>query len=366
MSDLEALLRGARILLVDDVPANIEILVETLEGDGYLNIDSTTSPHEGLAKVKARRPDLILLDMRMPEMDGHEFLAQLRKMPDGGRIPVIVITAQTDENTKRRALMAGVRDFINKPFLLWELLHRVRTILELDLSTRRTEQLNAELERRVNERTQELEATRKEVIRRLATAGEFRDNETGQHVVRMSHFTHHLALAAGISEDEAIAIRDAAPLHDIGKIGIPDSILLKPGRLDGEEWTIMKRHAEIGGEILADSGFALLDLARSIALTHHEQWDGSGYPHGLKGDDIPIAGRLTAVADVFDALLSERPYKPRWPIDRAMDFLKDRAGRHFDPRLVILFERELPAILDLKERFRDVEEGDDSATTAAE
>ena len=354
--DREAELRAARILVIDDVPANVEILAETLLGDGYHRVDTTTSPREGLARAAAQRPDLILLDMRMPEMDGHEFLTQLRKLPNGARCSVIVITAQTDDDTKRRALAAGVRDFITKPFMLWELLHRVRNTLEFDLSAKRTEQLNTELERRVQERTQELEATRKEVIRRLATAGEFRDNETGQHVVRMSHFAHHLAVAAGLPEDDAVAIRDAAPLHDIGKIGIPDAILLKPGRLDQEEWHVMKRHAEIGGEILADSGFALLDLARSIALTHHEQWDGSGYPLGLKGDEIPIAGRLTAIADVFDALLSERPYKPRWPVGQAMDFLKDRAGKHFDPRLVIMFERELPTILDLKERFKDVEE----------
>ena len=354
--DIDRALRAARILIVDDIPANIEVLTETLLRGGYGLVDSATDPVRGLAMTQAAIYDLVLLDMRMPGMDGHEFLRRLRQTFNRDQLPVVVITGQTDDDTKRKALAAGVHDFITKPFVLWELLHRVRNTLELHIHHRRVRDMNALLELKVLDRTQELEETRKEVIRRLATAGEFRDNDTGLHVVRMSQFTHHLALAAGLSVAEAAMIRDAAPLHDIGKIGIPDAILLKPGRLDREEWEIMKRHAEIGGAILANSGFALLDLARSIALTHHEQWDGSGYPHGLKGEDIPIAGRLTAVADVFDALTSERPYKPVWPVTQALEFLKDRAGQHFDPRLIVLFERELPALLELKNRFRDTED----------
>jgi hypothetical protein len=178
-------------------------------------------------------------------------------------------------------------------------------------STRAVQELNAELESRVLSRTRELEHTRREVISRLAAAGEFRDSDTGQHVLRMSHYAHHLARAAGVSEAEAAMIRDAAPLHDIGKIGIPDSILLKPGPLDPAEWEIMKRHTLIGGEILAGSGFPLLDLARIIALTHHERWDGDGYPNGLRGQEIPFAGRVVAIADVFDATTCERPYRRR-------------------------------------------------------
>jgi putative two-component system response regulator len=356
--DIDDELRGARILVVDDIPANIEVLTETLLRGGYALVDSAADPLLGLEMALAGTYDLVLLDMRMPGMDGHEFMHRLRQTFDRDRLPVMVITGQTDDDTKRKALAAGVHDFITKPFVLWELLHRVRNTLELHVHHRRVREVNAVLELRVMERTQELEETRKEVIRRLASAGEFRDNETGQHVVRMSQFAHQLALAAGLSSRDAAMIRDAAPLHDIGKIGIPDKILLKPGRLDRDEWEIMKRHAAIGGAILAGSGFALLDLARTIALTHHEQWDGSGYPSGLKGEEIPIAGRLTAVADVFDALTSERPYKPVWPVEQALDFLKDRAGQHFDPRLIALFERELPAILEIKERFRDTADDD--------
>ncbi len=360
--DIDDALRAARILIVDDIPANVEVLTETLLRGGHRLVDSAADPAQGLEMAFAGRYDLVLLDMRMPGMDGHEFMRRLRQVFDRDQLPVMIITGQTDDDTKRKALAAGVHDFITKPFVLWELLHRVRNTLELHIHHRRIREVNTLLELKVLDRTQELEDTRKEVIRRLATAGEFRDNDTGQHVVRMSQFTHHLALAAGLSAAEAAMIRDAAPLHDIGKIGIPDAILLKPGRLDRDEWEIMKRHAAIGGAILADSGFVLLDLARSIALTHHEQWDGSGYPDGLKGERIPIAGRLTAVADVFDALTSERPYKPRWPVAQALDFLKDRAGRHFDPRLVTLFERELPALLEIKNRFRDAE--DDSVPSA--
>jgi putative two-component system response regulator len=218
---------------------------------------------------------------------------------------------------------------------------------------RKTRDFNAELELRVAERTLELQQTRMEVIRRLATAAEFRDNETGQHVARMSVFAHHLAVKLGLSESEATNIRDAAPLHDIGKIGIPDAILLKRGRLSAEEWAVMKRHAEIGGEILAGTSFPLLGLAQQIALTHHEKWDGSGYPNGLRGDAIPVAGRIVAVSDVFDALTSDRPYKPAWSIDDALAFMLENAGTHLDPTLVGLFHRELPAILALRERFRD-------------
>jgi putative two-component system response regulator len=353
--DLETAIRSARILIVDDVAANVEMLQETLEIAGYDNVVSTTDPRQALAMMEAQRFDLILLDMRMPEIDGHEFIRRAKLMSPDEPLPLLVLTAQTDDETRRRALAAGVRDFVTKPFLLWELLHRVHNALELQVQHDRTRLLNQELEARVHMRTREVEDTRREVIRRLASAGEFRDNDTGQHVVRMSHFAYRLALAAGLGEVEAASIRDAAPLHDIGKIGIPDAILLKPGKLDPDEWVIMQRHAAIGGEILADSGFPLLDLARLIAITHHEKWDGSGYPEGLVGDAIPLAGRIVAIADVFDALTSERPYKSGWPVEKAIALIQDGAGQHFDPALVTLFQRELPAILEIKDRFRDLD-----------
>jgi len=353
--ELEADIRWARILIVDDLAANVEMLQEALEIDGYANIVGCGDPVEALAMIEAGRFDLILLDMRMPKIDGHEFIRRAKLRFPGEQVPILVLTAQTDEETRRRALAAGVRDFVTKPFLLWELQHRVRNALEMQVHANRMRRVNQELEIRVRLRTRDVEDTRKEVIRRLASAGEFRDNETGQHVVRMSHFAHRLAVGAGYDEADAEMLRDAAPLHDIGKVGIPDAILLKPGKLTPEEWTIMQRHAEIGGQILADSGFLLLDLARTIALTHHEKWDGSGYPARLRGEAIPLAGRIVAIADVFDALTSERPYKPAWPIDKAVALITDGAGHHFDPALVQLFTRELPALLEIRELFRDVD-----------
>jgi putative two-component system response regulator len=352
-STLETAIRAARILILDDVAANVELLTEALQGDGYVNVVGTTDPREGLDLIDAGHCDLIVLDLRMPEMDGYEVIRQLKNRHPGEHLPVLVLTAQTDSATRERALACGVRDFLTKPVVLWEFLHRVRNVLELEVQFHQIQQLNATLESRVRARTHELEQTRKEVIERLATTGEFRDNETGRHVIRISQYAYHLALAAGIAEPEAAMIRDAAPLHDIGKIGIPDAILLNPGRLDPDELEIMRSHTTIGGEILAHSGFPLLDLARSIALTHHEHWDGTGYPAGLRGEAIPLAGRIVAIADVFDAITSERRYKPAWLVDRAVAFIRGLAGRQFDPRLVDLFVRELPAIIDIKRRFED-------------
>jgi hypothetical protein len=225
---------------------------------------------------------------------------------------------------------------------------------EVVASTQRVRELNAELEARVRVRTSELEQTRREVIARLASAGEFRDNATGQHVIRISHYAYHLARATGIPEPEAAMIRDAAALHDIGKIGIPDSILLKSSTLEPHEWEVMKRHTTVGGKILANSGVPLLDLARTIALTHHEHWDGRGYPGGLQGEAIPLAGRIVAIADVFDATTSDRVYKPAWPLHRAVAFIRGLAGKQFDPRLAEVFVRELPTILQIKSALADL------------
>ncbi len=347
-------IRAARILIVDDLAANAELLADALDTDGYSNVRIATKAAEGLALCQADPFDLVLLDIRMPEIDGHEFVRRLRAECPARLPAILVLTAQTDDDTRRRALSMGVRDFLNKPVVIWEFLHRVHNLLEVEVLYRRARQTNDELEARVAERTAELEATRREVIRRLATVGEFRDNDTGMHVVRMSHFAYRLALAAGMPPAEAALLRDAAPLHDIGKVGIPDAILLKPGRLDPDEWEVMKRHAAFGGEILSNSGFPLLDLARTIAVTHHEHWDGSGYPLGLQGATIPLAGRIVAIADVFDALTSTRPYKAAWPVDAAIGFLREQAGRHLDPALVELFVADLPEMLALRERFQDV------------
>ncbi len=346
-------IRAARILVVDDTPDNLELIEAVLDGDGYLNVVTMADAPAALERYLAEPFDLVLLDLNMPALDGHGFIERARAAKPPEAHPIIVLTAQTERLHIERALGAGVRDYMTKPLEISEVLHRVRNALAMQLLHSRTRDLNLELDRRVRARTAELEATRRELIQRLSTASEFRDNETGQHVIRMSHFAHRLALAAGLEAAEAEMIRDAAPLHDIGKIGIPDRILLKPGPLDAEEWATMRRHTEIGGAILANSGFPLLDLARTIALTHHEKWNGDGYPAGLAGEAIPISGRIVAVADVFDALTSARPYKRAWSTEEAVAHLCDCAGGHRDARLVELFLAELPAMLEIRARFAD-------------
>lgn len=350
---LEHSIRNAPILVVDDIATNVEMVTGLLNLGGFTEVSGATNPRQGLEMVESGRFDLLLLDMRMPEMDGIEFMNRLRADDRPDRPAVIVLTAQTDEETRRAALAAGARDFINKPFKLWELTQRVRNTLEIQILYRRAREFNSVLEATVEERTRELRETQLDIVRRLATAAEFRDNETGQHIIRMSGVAHRIALAAGLPEKEAADIRDAAPLHDIGKIGIPDAILLKCGKLDPEEWEIMKRHAEFGGQILDGAVSPQIDLAREIALTHHEKWDGSGYPRGLAGEAIPISGRIVAIADVFDALTCARPYKKAWPVEEAVSYVVAGAGTHFDPALVDAFRRDLPAILEMRERFKD-------------
>lgn len=346
-------LRAARILIVDDLPANVELLLEMLEMAGFETIDSTTSPFEGLAMACRARPDLILLDYRMPGLDGPGFITRLRAEMGTEAPPVLVVTAQNDETSRRRALEAGARDYVTKPYAFWELIARSRNLLELHLLHKAQREQSERLEQQVRERTHELERTRAEIIRRLCSAGEFRDEDTGQHVTRIGRMAGELARLAGLPTPAVIKIASAAPLHDIGKIGIPDRVLLKPGKLDTDEWEIMKTHARIGQQILAGSGLVLLDLASEIAGTHHEKWDGSGYPDGLAGADIPVSGRIVAICDVFDALLSRRPYKEPWTVEQATTYLQEIAGGHLDPVLVTLFIDNIDRMLAIRAELGD-------------
>lgn len=350
--DEDALL-SARILVVDDMPANVELLVGMLEMAGFSAVQSTTDPYEGLALASTTDPDLILLDYRMPGLDGPAFIDRLRQMRGHLAAPVLVVTAQNDDGSRRKALEAGARDYVTKPYAFWELIARCRNLLELQLLTRTQRQHAEVLEREVRERTEELERTRTEIIRRLCTAGEFRDDDTGQHVTRIGRLAMELAGLAGLDGKMVRKIGAAAPLHDIGKIGIPDRVLLKPGRLDAEEWVVMQTHANIGAQILGGSGLRLLELASEIAITHHEKWDGSGYPTGLKGEDIPISGRIVAVCDVFDALLSPRPYKKPWPLDKVVAYMQEIAGIHLDPTLTALFLENLDRMLRIRAELAD-------------
>lgn len=349
-------LLSSKILVVDDEPLNVILLEQILDGEGYTDVQSTTDPRKVVEMHRENAFDLILLDIRMPHMTGIDVMNALTELGQDDWLPVLVLTAQTDDATREQALAAGARDFVNKPFKQWEALQRIQNLLETRLLYSLQKNRAADLEDLVSQRTQEIEQTQRKVIERLGRAGEYRDNETGAHVVRMSRACHLLALALGLSQRHADLILTASPMHDVGKIGIPDQILLKPGRLTPEERLIIETHAHIGADIIGDHESEVLKLAQVIAHTHHEKWDGTGYPAGLKGEGIPIESRIAAVCDVFDALTSPRPYKKAWPIDEAMALINKEAGSHFDPAVVQAFEKILPDILALRQEFPDPEE----------
>ena len=345
-------IKEAKILIVDDQPANVTLIEKMLEIDGYINVISTTDPCQVEVLYLEQNSDLVLLDLNMPVMDGYQVLARIREV-DPDYPPIIVLTAQSDRESRIKALDLGARDFLAKPFDRVELMTRIRNMLEVRVLTKAMKNQNVILEGMVKERTKELHDTRLEVIRRLGRAAEYRDDMTGYHIIRMSRYSQLLALAAGMPEAEAEMLLNASPMHDIGKIGIPDHVLMKPGKLDPDEWKIMQTHVDIGVEILSGSDFSLMDMASEIAQNHHEKWDGSGYPRALSGEDIPLVGRIVAVADVFDALTTERPYKKAWPVEESVAFLKEQSGKHFDPTLVEHFIEILPEILKVRDHYSE-------------
>lgn len=334
------------ILLVDDEPMNLHLLKSILSND-YAPVFAKNGP-EALNQAFHHQPDLILLDVMMPGMDGYSVCQQLKADARTEKIPVIFVSAMSDVQDETRGFEAGAVDYISKPISPPIVQARVKTHLAL-------RDQNRALEKKVRERTAELRQTRLDIIHRLGRAAEFRDNETGFHVIRMSHCSQLLAEKAGLDDETAHVILQASPMHDVGKIGIPDRILLKPGPLDPDEWALMKRHPEFGAQIIGHYDSSLLRMAATIAMTHHEKWDGSGYPHGLAGNDIPIHGRIVAIADVFDALTSERPYKKAWPVEDAFDFIRDQANRHFDPDLVQPFLSARKEILEIRKRWSEPE-----------
>lgn len=330
-------LAEARILIIDDQEPNLRVLDRLLRRAGYGCLRATTDPREGVASAAAFRPDLVLLDLHMPELDGFGVLDALRAShPADEYLPVLILTGDETREVKQRALAAGAKDFLTKPFQPTETLLRIRNLLETRLLHMELRRQNERLEARVRERTQELEGARLEILDRLARAAEYRDDTTGEHTRRVGETAALLAEQLGLSAEEVELIRRAAPLHDIGKIGIPDRILLKAGRLTPEEFEVMKTHTEIGAQILSGSRIPVLVRARQIALTHHAHWDGGGYPE-LAGVDIPVSGRIVALADVFDALTHERPYKPPWPPAEAFEEIEGQSGSHFDPSVVDAF-----------------------------
>ena len=282
-------------------------------------------------------PDLVIVDYMMPEMDGLEFIRLLREIPGREAIPVLMITANDQKQIRYRALDIGANDFLTKPVDKVEFLARAKNMLTLNDARKKLADQAAWLAEEVRKATHEVVERERETVIRLSRAAEFRDPETGAHILRMAHFSQIIARGMGLSESDQYLLLEAAPMHDIGKVGIADKILLKPGRLEPEEFEIMKRHATIGYELLQGSSSRVLQAGAEIARGHHEKFDGSGYPQGLKGEDIPIFSRIVAVADVFDALTSERPYKKAWDVEAAVDFLKAGSGSHFDPACVTAF-----------------------------
>ena len=321
-----------RLLLVDDEPTNLQVLRHVLQADYRLLF--ATDGARALQVAREQLPQLILLDIMMPGMDGYAVCRALKADPATAGIPVIFITALNDSQDETAGFDVGGVDYLTKPVSPPVVRALVRTHLSLV-------------------RMEELRETRLQIVQRLGRAAEYKDNETGMHVIRMSHFAHRLALAAGCSPAWAEDLLNAAPMHDVGKIGIPDAVLRKPGPLDADEWATMRRHPEIGAEIIGEHPSGVLQLAREIALAHHEKWDGSGYPRGLAGEAIPLSARIVAIADVFDALTTRRPYKEPWPVQDALDHIAAQAGKHFDPALVALFAPLLPQLLEIRARWAE-------------
>jgi putative two-component system response regulator len=337
---MNAVFAQARILIVDDEDANVLLLERHLGRAGYPNCKSTTDPRQVVDLYQAFHPDLILLDLMMPHLDGYAVMEQLRPHIAQCRyLPILVLTADMSTPARDKSLSMGAKDFLLKPFDITELLLRIHNLLETRFLYQEQQNQNEILEQRVQERTGELRQAQVEILERLARAAEYRDDDTGQHTQRVAQLAALIAQEFGLAPEHVELICKAAPLHDVGKIGISDLILLKPARLTPEEFDTIKTHPAIGAALLTGGASELIQLAENIAYSHHERWDGTGYPRGLRGEEIPLEGRILAIADVFDALTNERPYKKAWSPEQAREEIVRNAGTQFDPALVAAFER---------------------------
>jgi putative two-component system response regulator len=370
-----ARVQHSKVMIVDDESTNIKILRRLLELEGYKNFVTTSDATEAVALVRQELPDIVLLDLMMPYVSGLDILAEIRSDESIAFIPVIILTAVTDRETRVRAVELGATDFLNKPVDASEMVPRVRNVLTVKEYQDRLRNYSSDLEVAVRQRTAELEASRRDLVHCLARAAEYRDDDTGQHVLRVGRYARLIATALKMDEAFIETLEQAALLHDIGKIGIPDAVLLKPGRLTDDEFMLMqkhagfgkriltscsldeekmlRRHAEVGAHILEVGSSNILDLARTIALTHHERWDGTGYPLGLKGEDIPLVGRIVAVADVFDALSSRRSYKKAFPLDQCFSVMQEGRGTHFDPVVLDAFMGVREQVVSVQLQFAD-------------
>jgi putative two-component system response regulator len=355
-------MNNPRVLIVDDEERNRIVLKEILQRQGY-TCSQAGDGVEALEEIKKDEPDVILLDIRMPRMDGLELIKRIKEHESWQRIPVVIVSGVDDMQARVQALKLGADDFLVKPPHIEELKARVRSLVKVkaynDYMVRSQEQLKAEVAERtgqlqqaireLKETHEKLKSSSLDTIYRLSRAAEYRDEDTASHIQRISQYAGAVARQLRMSEDDVEAVLYATPMHDVGKIGIPDKILLKPGRLDENEWNIMKKHTTFGASILEGASSSFLKLGREIALTHHERWDGSGYPNGLKGTDIPVAGRITALVDVFDALTSKRPYKPPFPVAQSFQIIREGRGSHFDPQVVDAFFAQKEQILKIRE-----------------
>ena len=342
-----------KVVIVDDTHINLVLMSRLIEKLEDVETVAFQSAHDALAFCRENPYDLLILDYMMPDLNGLDFMACL-----GGsardRAPVLMVTASQDIEIRHRALENGANDFLIKPIDKVEFLARTRNMLELRRATNALHNRAAWLAEEVSKATAELRAREQETILLLCRASEYRDPETGAHIQRMAHYSRLIAQELGLPEEEQEYILSAAPMHDIGKVGTPDHILLKPSRLDAAEMAIMRQHAVIGYNILKGSEARMLQLAAVIAYAHHERFDGSGYPNALAGDAIPLVGRIVAVADVFDALTSVRPYKKAWTIDEARNYLQENSGSHFDPVCVDALLRRWDDVLQIRARFQDL------------
>jgi two-component system response regulator RpfG len=342
------------VVIVDDESTGRMIMGKILhQVMDNLILHEFEHPADVMEWLDNNHPDLIVTDYRMPDINGIDFIKKIRAKEGCQDIPIMMITVADEKTVRYNALEAGATAFLTRPIDHIECRTSCRNLLKLSEQHSIIQQRAQWLAEQVELATQQIVAREQETLLCLAKAGEYRDEETGNHVVRMAKYSRQIAEELGLSKEESDSLEYAAPMHDIGKIGIPDGILLKPGKLDAAEWEIMQRHAEIGHDILKDSDSKYMKMGAVIALTHHEKFDGSGYPKGLKGDAIPLVGRIVAVADVFDALTSERPYKKAWSTETALDYLKQQAGKHFDPRCVEAFFNRLKNIRKIEVDYAD-------------
>jgi putative two-component system response regulator len=344
-----------RVAIVDDSDINLTLLKALVVKIGDCQPLAFQDSQQGLAWCVGNLPDLVIVDYMMPGLDGLQFVTRFRAAPGCAEIPVLMITANDDKDVRYEALQIGATDFLTKPVDRIEFSARVRNMLEVASSRKKLADKAAWLAEEVKKATASIHAREQELLFRMSRAAEFRDPETGAHIQRMAHYSHLIAVRLGLSAEDQTLILQAAPMHDVGKIGIPDYILLKPGRLTPEEFEVMKSHTRLGFELLHGSASVVLQAAASIAIAHHEKYDGSGYPNGLAGEAIPLFGRIVAVADVFDALTSERPYKKAWPVERAATYLRDGAGGHFDPSCVDALLARWDEVLGIHQQYQDAE-----------